>query len=167
MNLADIVISQYLATLEMLKRSIERCPQALWNDPVDRNKFWHVVYHALFYTHLYLQRSMSDFSPWTKHKAGYESFKQLDRAIQASSQGKEPYTRADIFEYLGLIQQEVKRIVPELVMDGPSGFDWQPISKMELQIYNIRHLQQHTGELMERLGSRANLDMDWIGYIHA
>jgi len=51
-------------------------------------------------------------------------------------------------------------------MDSPSGFDWQPISKLELQIYNIRHLQQHTGELMERLGSRANLDMDWIGYIH-
>ncbi len=37
------------------------------------------------------------------------------------------------------------------------------MSKAELQIYTIRHLQQHIGELMERLGSRAEVDVDWAG----
>ena len=37
------------------------------------------------------------------------------------------------------------------------------MGKLELQIYNLRHLQQHTGELMERLGSRAGIDVDWVG----
>jgi hypothetical protein len=37
------------------------------------------------------------------------------------------------------------------------------MNKFELQIYTIRHLQQHSGELMERLGSRANISVDWVG----
>jgi hypothetical protein len=47
--------------------------------------------------------------------------------------------------------------------EAESGFYWLPMNKLELQIYNIRHLQQHTGELMERLGSRAGVEVDWVG----
>jgi predicted kinase len=43
-----------------LKQAIEKCPDALWNDPADKNRFWHVAYHALFYTHLYLQPTDAD-----------------------------------------------------------------------------------------------------------
>jgi hypothetical protein len=57
----------------------------------------------------------------------------------------------------------VDRHVPQLNLAAPSGFDWLPMNKFELQIYNIRHVQQHAGELMERLGARANIDVDWIG----
>jgi hypothetical protein len=33
MNYAEIITSQYLATLEMLKQTITECPEALWNNP--------------------------------------------------------------------------------------------------------------------------------------
>ncbi len=55
MDYQQIVRSQYLASLEMLKHAIGKCPDAMWNDPSDKNKFWHVAYHELFYMHLYLQ----------------------------------------------------------------------------------------------------------------
>ncbi|MEZ4615731.1 MAG: hypothetical protein R2867_09500 [Caldilineaceae bacterium] len=29
-------------------------------------------------------------------------------------------------------------------LSAPSGFSWLPFTKFELQIYSIRHLQQHT-----------------------
>jgi hypothetical protein len=51
--------------------------------------------------------------------------------------------------------------VDNVDIDGPSGFDWLPGSRLAAQIYTIRHLQQHTGELMERLGARAGKDVDW------
>jgi hypothetical protein len=38
-----------------------------------------------------------------------------------------------------------------------------PFTKLELQFYTIRHIQQHTGELMERLGERAKLEFKWVG----
>ena len=53
--------------------------------------------------------------------------------------------------------------MPQLNLEATSGFEWLPFSKLELQIYTIRHIQQHTGELMERLGTRANVEIDWVG----
>jgi hypothetical protein len=151
MNYQQIIQSQYLATLAMLKQAIEKCPDAMWNDPADKNRFWHVAYHALFYTHLYLQPTEQDFRPWPKQRKAHDL-----------SQTANPYSKAEILEYLALCQQQVAELVPQLNLDAESGFDWLPFNKAELQIYNIRHLQQHAGELMERLGARAGLDVDWV-----
>ena len=56
----------------MLAQAIEKCPDSLWADQGDRSKFWHVAYHAIFYTHLNLQPAESDFVPWEKHKKDYQ-----------------------------------------------------------------------------------------------
>jgi len=34
---------------------------------------------------------------------------------------------------------------------------------MELHIYNIRHLQHHTGQLMDRLRTAGNIGVAWVG----
>ncbi len=41
----------------MLKQAIVACPAWIWNAPADKNKFWNVAYHALFFTHAYLEDS--------------------------------------------------------------------------------------------------------------
>jgi hypothetical protein len=155
MDYQQIIRSQYLATLEMLKQAIEKCPDALWDDPADKNKFWHVAYHALFYTHLYLQPTEQDFKPWGTYRHQHDL-----------SETADPYTREEVLEYLAFCQQQVEDKVPQLNLDAESGFYWLPLNKAELQIYSIRHLQQHAGELMERLGSRAGVDIDWVGVMH-
>jgi hypothetical protein len=155
MDYQQIIRSQYLATLEMLKHAVEKCPAALWDAPADKNKFWHVAYHALFYVHLYLQPTEQDFKPWGKHHD------QHDLATDG-----EPYTQVEVLEYLSFCQQQVAKRVPQLNLDAESGFYWLPFNKAELQIYNIRHVQQHAGELMERLGSRAGIEVDWVGMKH-
>lgn len=155
MNYQQIIRSQYLATLEMLKQVIEQCPETLWNDPADKNKFWHVAYHALFYVHFYLHPTEKDFRPWAKQRKAHDL-----------AQTADPYSREEVLEYLAFCQQQVEEKVPQLDLDAESGFSWLPFNKAELQIYNIRHLQQHAGELMERLGSRAGLEVDWVGMKH-
>jgi len=52
MNLSEILVSQYQASLEMLKQTITRCPEPLWNSPGDKTKFWHIAYHTLLYPSL-------------------------------------------------------------------------------------------------------------------
>jgi hypothetical protein len=37
---------------------------------------------------------------------------------------------------------------------------------LERQINSIRHIMQHTGELMERVGARADAQIDWVGSKH-
>ncbi|MCL4826199.1 MAG: hypothetical protein KJZ95_02460 [Caldilinea sp.] len=44
----------------------------------------------------------------------------------------------------------------------PSGFYWLPMNKLELQIYNIRHIHAHASELAERLSQRAGIEIDWV-----
>ena len=59
MSYTDAIISQYLASLEMLRHVITGCPEDLWDRVEDGNRSWHIAYHALFYTHLYLQDSLA------------------------------------------------------------------------------------------------------------
>lgn len=162
----DAFRSQYQAALEMLKQTIAKCPEAEWDNPKDKMKFWHIAYHALFYTHLYLQDAEKDFIPWSKHRKGNNRFELPPGQDDGRTEIREPYTKEEELEYLLICQQVVDEKTRKLKLDGESGFDWLPFSKLELQIYNIRHLQQHTGELMERLGTRENMEVDWVGMKH-
>jgi hypothetical protein len=154
MDTAAILISQYLASLEMLKHAIVLCPQSLWNAPGEKNKFWQVAYHALYFTHEYLADSYETFTPWTKHREVYD----FD-----DSQTFEPYDKATILEYLVFCQQQVAERVPLLKLEEMEGHG-DEMTVLELQIYSIRHIMQHTGELMQRL-SALEKEIDWVGWI--
>lgn len=153
MDIPSILISQYQASLEMLHQTITQCPDSIWNAASDKNKFWQVAYHTLFFTHLYLADSEEAFTPWIKHRREYEDFDEIKI--------REPYDRDTVLEYLAFCQQEVAERVPRLNLE--EGFDGRPYNKLELQIYSIRHIMQHTGELMERVGARTDAQIDWVG----
>jgi len=162
MDTKTIIRSQYHAVLRMLLQAVEKCPSDMWANPQDRNKFWHVAYHALFYTHLYLSTNGSTFKPWIQHREDYEFMGRKPWPPHDLPQIGEPYCQADILTFWQVCWDFVEMQVAALELDAPSGFEWLPMNKLELQIYNIRHIQQHTGELMERLG-RQGIDIDWVG----
>ena len=147
----------------MMQQAVEKCPENLWNDAADHNKFWHIAYHALFYTHLYLQPTGADFVPWEKGRENYEFMGPTPWPPHETPKIGEPYAKADILEYIAFCEQQVIEVVDKLDLAGPSGFDWIPFDKLELQFYSIRHLQTHIGELSERLFSKAGIDVNWAG----
>ena len=163
MDLAPILRSQYLAALAMLEQTIRLCPDPLWNSPDDKTRFWHIAYHALFYTHLFQQDTEKDFTPWPRHRPEYQFIGRLPWPPHAEPRIGEPYDQDSVLDYLAFCRQQVDDRVPRLNLEAGSGFDWLPFGKLELQLYNIRHLQQHTGELMERLGTRTGAETDWVG----
>jgi hypothetical protein len=156
MDIPAILISQYLASLEMLKQTVTQCPESIWNAANDKNRFWQVAYHALYFTHEYLADSAKTFIPWVKHREVYD----FDE-----SQVFEPYDKESILEYLAFCQREVVERVPRLSLEAPEAHG-RSLSTLELQIYSIRHIMQHAGELMERLGSRIDAQIDWVGRKH-
>jgi hypothetical protein len=165
MELQNILISQFSAALHMLRQCLERCPESLWDDPADKNKFWHNAYHALFYTYLYLHPSAAEFTAWPNHRENYHNLGDRlpwpphDPVVIGAA-----YTKAEVLEFWQRCAQMVGESFAKVDLQAEqSGFDWIPLSKLELQLYNLRHLQQHTGELMERLSSRAGVDVEWVG----
>ena len=147
MNSHLVIQSQYLAALGMLKQVIVNCPEPLWDAPGNQDKFWRKSYHALFFAHLYLQRAEKDFVPWEKHH---------------DPDGDVPFTKDQVLEYLSFVETQVADCVPRTDLDAPSGFHWLAFDKLELQFYNIRHIQQHTGELYERLDAHENIELGWV-----
>lgn len=152
MNLTEVLASQYGAALAMLRQAVTDCPDDLWDAP-GRNRFWHIAYHALFYADLYSRPTLEDFRPWSGHKPHANEF---DAALD------QPYTKAEVLSYLDMVEAEIKRQLATLDPDAPSGFHWLPMNKLELQLYNIRHIQLHVGDLAERLGSQAGIDVAWV-----
>ena len=63
MTTRQVIQSQYRAALDMIGEAIAKCSDTLWEDPAYTNRFWHIAYHALFYTHLYLQDSGQTYVP--------------------------------------------------------------------------------------------------------
>ena len=163
MNTKQVIKSQFRATLAMLQQAVEKCPDTVWNDPADKNKFWHIAYHALFYTHLYLQPTEADFTPWSKQQKDYQFMGPVPWPPHNEPEIGDPYTKADVLEYITFCEQQVDDVVDTLDLAGPSGFDWLPFDKLELQFYSIRHLQLHTGELCERLWDKAQIEVSWVG----
>ena len=158
--------SQYLAALAMLRAAVVDCPETMWDDEQDKNRFWQLAYHALFYTHLYLQPAQADFQPWAQQRGQAHELGPLPWDPQHKPEIGAPYSKAEILAYHDLCCAQVKSQVAALELDAPSGFDWIPLNKLELQFYTIRHIQQHVGELCERLGSRAQVDVAWVGVQH-
>jgi len=153
MNTRDSVKSQYHASLEMLQLAVHKCPDSLWGDLAFKNAYWRVAYHALWATHFYLQPTVESFVPWTKHR---------DEANLGPEPAGEPYSKEEILEYLQACQEQVEVQVDSQDPGAPSGFSWMHCSRLELQIYNIRHLQQHIGELCEGLGSKGATQIGWV-----
>jgi hypothetical protein len=156
MAVKESIKSQYHAALAMLTQAIEKCPDAMWVDTDYVNPFWRVAYHTIIYTTFYLSPTEGDFIPWEGHKDGMQL--SGDDALEA-----DPYSKADLLAFLDLCCKQVDIQVESLDIAAGSGFDWLPFDKMELQLYNIRHIQQHTGELCERLGAQGEIQVDWVG----
>lgn len=155
-------LAQYRAALDMLGHAIELCPDDLWFSTQYRNRFWHIAYHSLFYTHFYLQPSEADFEAWSKHVPNSNYLGPRPWAKNEPFQIPDPYLKPDVQEYLTFCRSEVEKQVPLLRFEDSSGFSWLPFNKLELQFYNIRHLQHHTGQLIERLRAAADIGVGWV-----
>ena len=158
MDLKEIIKSQYHSTIRMIKETVENCPEEMWNDPDDRNKFWQTAFHALFYTHFYLHVKEEDYSPWQKHRK-----EAVDLTPNEDQTEVTPYTKTEIIEFIDFLLNEIDPMVDLLDLHGESGFHWKPCNKMEFQFEIIRHLQHHTGELSDRVGEKTDARLNWLG----
>lgn len=157
------ILKQYRASLAMLRQAIEWCSEDLWLLSTYRNQFWHVAYHSVFYTHLYAQASEAAFRPWMKHMQDSQYLGPRPWAPNEPRKIPQPYAKADVLEYLTLCSADVEANVPALHFDDESGFYWLKFDKLELQFYNIRHLQHHTGQLADRLRTVSGIGLPWVG----
>ena len=160
---------QFGAAIDMLENALLACPaplwqERLWSDHSDPEypAFWSITYHSLFWLDLYLTGSHQGFAPpapFTLHA--------LD---PASVFPEQPYTKDELHGYLVQLRQKCQTTMAELSDEQAHHqvtFPWlggQPMSFLELQLYTMRHVQEHAAQLSLFLGQHAIPDeaLDWV-----
>jgi len=158
-----IIAAQYRAALAMFGDAVAKCDDALWLDTGYKHPFWRVAYHTVFFTDLYLSESVEGFVPWDKHVDELESLGPMPHKDGKLPIEGPPYAKADVTEYWQRTYDRVEEAVEATDLDAASGFFWLPFTKLELQFYNIRHVQHHAGQLIERVRQKLDQPVGWIG----
>jgi hypothetical protein len=159
--------NQYHAALAMLREAVQRCPDELWYSEVPLNAFWQVAYHTLFFAHLYLEDTDASFRPWAQHQRAVQHPDGIPGPPDPTSALPlipTPYSRDQVLAYWSECDAMVDRAVDAMDLQRQeSGFSWYPISKLEHQFVNIRHIQHHVAQLADRLRTSQNIGIDWVG----
>ena len=155
---------QFGSALRMFRDCIDQCDGGAWLAPVGKYPFWQVGYHALFVTDLYLARAEAEFVPQPFHRDGYDELGPPPWAPGKTVVIDRPYDKATLLGYADLCRAKARRTLEDesdQVLAGPSGFDWLKFPRLELHLYNVRHLQHHTGQLAAALRRERGQGVKW------
>jgi hypothetical protein len=162
----QIVRGQYEAALSMLKQRIDACSNDHWEDSIGRGTFRQDAYHVLFWADYYLTPHEDQFTPSMFNERGGDELRPV------ISEGLE---KADTLAYVEHCHNKVISVIAsetQETLEGGSGFPSvfkrYPLTRAELHLYNIRHVQHHTAQLslhLRRLADAggAPLELPWVG----
>jgi len=159
----DLIARQYEAALCMLAACVERCPDDRWNEPVANLKFCQAVFHALFYTDVYLGRTYDSLREQPFHREHAAVFADYEEREDRPPQRL--YDKAFITAYLQHCRAKAARVIAEEtaeVLESRPGFDWLPCPRAEVHLYNIRHVQHHAAQLSLRLRLDTGDGVPWV-----
>jgi DinB superfamily len=159
-----ILTDQFEAALCMLDHCIRACPPEHWEGKIANRTFRWVAYHTLFWVDMYLSPGDEDaFVLRDFHDRGGD---ERDDAADNPGLGRD-----DTLAYLAICRRRMlETLAAETaeVFQGPSGFPYRPGTRGELHLYNLRHIQHHTGQLsayLRRVDRSLNDDdaLPWVG----
>ena len=158
----QILVGQFEASLAMLNQCIAACPEEHWEGKIGNGSFRWVAYHTLFFVDLYLSASEEAFELRELHQRGGDE----REPVAAAGLSKD-----DTLAYVAICRQKMLDAIAAETAEslaGPSGFSWRKFSRGELHIYNLRHVQHHTGQLsayLRRIGPafQDRTALPWIG----
>ncbi|MGE3106757.1 MAG: DinB family protein [Phycisphaerales bacterium] len=164
-TLRQLLISQYHAALSTLASCVAHCPDSLWNAPIAKAPFSQAAFHTLIFADLYLGRDdETAFRRQPFHLAHPEFFGDYEQL-----EYREPvcvYQRAPIMKYIEFVRDKAAAtLAAESAesLSGPCGLPRRLFSRAELHVYNIRHIQHHSAQLILRLRIEHAADIRWFG----
>ena len=155
-TLKRAIAQQYHAALAMLGEAIRVCPDALWTQGTHPRQFWRIAHHAVFFAHLYMERSTETFVPWALEREGLVDL--TEEPLDPT-----PYTKAELLDYWQQVDAMVDAKIDALDLDSPdSGFYWyENFPKLDHLLLAVRHIQEHAGQLRDR-NQEAGAKASWV-----
>jgi DinB superfamily len=160
---------QFGAAIAMLENALVACPDSLWKERLWSDPdapayptFWSLTHHTLFWLDLYLTGSLETFAPPTPFTN--------DEFGPARVLPEQPYTKEELHAYLVQLRQKCQNTL--LSLSDEQAYRqvafpwrwWKPMSFFELQVYTLRHVQEHAAQLSLFLGQHGipGEAIDWV-----
>lgn len=158
---------QFGAAIDMLDNALRDCPnelweKGLWEDEPDQwvaagfSTFWYLGYHALFWLDLYLTGAEEGFAP----PAPFDLVE-----MEAGEVLPRTYTREELLAYLEYCRRKCQAMIEALSTEQANQlcrFAWGELPFAELQLYSLRHVQEHAAQLRMFLGQQAGKSTEWV-----
>jgi len=158
---------QFGAAIDMLGDTLRDCPEDLWEKRLWQDQpdqwvasgfatFWYLGYHTLFWLDLYLTGAEEGFAPPAPfHLVEMESGEALPRT----------YTREELLGYLDDCRRKCQETIVTMSTEQAQRlcrFPWGELPFAELQLYSLRHVQEHAAQLRMFLGQQSGKSTNWI-----
>ncbi len=148
--------NQFGAAIDTLGDAIHLCPDNLWTFQVWKDsederygQFWSIAYHTLFWLDLFL----------TGTKEGFKPPQPFIRTLP-----EQPYMKDELIAYLSACRDKCQSTIEGLTEEKAQQrcvFEWMEPSFLELQLYSMRHVQEHAAQLSYVLGQHEVQGLGW------
>ena len=162
-TLKEMIANQYEASLCTLAACVDRCPDSHWRMPIGIYEFSLVAFHTLFFADLYLGPDVASLRGQAfhlKNKLFFDDYEQLEERKPVGV-----YQRSALQKYMRHCRKKAVDVIASETAEslrGDSGFDHRDFCRAELHVYNIRHIQHHSAQLILRLRTQAGVDLPWF-----
>jgi len=153
-NLKTIIWDQFGASIDMLENAITDCDDNLW---IADNKYWYTAYHTLFFLDYYLSDDPDHFNPPTPFT--------LSEMDPAGVLPERVYTREELLIYLRFCRKKCHDLIQELSQENAGRRfinSYRNYSITEILLYNMRHVQHHTAQLILLLRQESDRGSKWV-----
>jgi hypothetical protein len=163
----EMLWHQFGAAIDDFHNVLRDCPdelweRRLWEDQPDQwvasgfSEYWYLCYHTLFWLDLYLSGAEEGFSP-------PEPFNLVE--MEEGESLPRTYTRKELLTYLEHFRRRCQETIGAMSKEQAyrvCRFPWGEISFAELQLYSLRHVQEHGAQLRMFLGQQTGKSTRWV-----
>jgi hypothetical protein len=163
----EMLWRQFEAAIQMLGDALRDCPDELWEKKLWEDQsdqwvaagfatFWYLGYHALFWLDLYLTGAEEGFTP----PAPFDLVEMEPNEVLPRT-----YTREELLGYVDHCRQKCRETINALSAEQAQrlcSFAWGELTFAELQLYSLRHVQEHGAQLRMFLGQYSGKSTKWV-----
>jgi hypothetical protein len=157
-TLQDILWQQFGASIDMLENAMKACSDELWSNGSKEFDFWYLAYHTLFFLDYNLSESPADFHPPAPF-----TLSELD---PTGVLPERVYSKLELLNYLEFGREKCRVLIKGLSDETAKQRIIDPYknySRLELLLYNMRHVQHHTAQLNLLLRQHQDSPPTWVG----
>lgn len=148
-----ILWQQFGGVIDMMEKAIKLCSDDLWK----KQEFWYTAYHTLFFLDYYLDENPDQFMPPAPFT--------LSEFDPDGALPERMYNKDELLIYLEHCRKKCRQFILNADESGMQKRwinPYRDYSFFEMIIYNMRHVQHHTGQLNLLIRQVQNEGVGWV-----